>query len=74
VGKVRLGIKKISPKTGKEYPTATDYLVFDTADEMIAEEIKKVYGDKPKSIDIMFLSDDENMYRKYVTAVNLLTS
>ena len=46
LGKIRLGIKKISQKTGKEYPAETDYFI-------VPGEIKKFYGEYPKELDIM---------------------
>lgn len=50
LGKIRLGVKK---KTGggKEYPSAVDYFV-------CPEEVKEVYGDKPRELDIMIPHDD----------------
>ena len=50
LGKIRLGVKK---KTGggKEYPSAVDYFV-------CPEEVKDVYGDKPRELDIMIPHDD----------------
>ena len=56
LGKIRLGIKKVSTKTGKEYPSETDYFV-------CPAEIKKVYGDEPKELNIMFpLNDPEALF------------
>lgn len=52
LGKVRLGIKKISARTGKEYPAEVDYFV-------VPPEVAKVYGEKPKKLDIMFPSEDQ---------------
>jgi len=54
-GKIHLGEKKISEKTGKEYPIALDYFV-------VPEEVKAVYGEKPKKIDIMFPLEDRNVF------------
>lgn len=51
-GKIKLGTKKVSQRTGKEYPVQTDYLV-------VPDPIKELYGERPKEIDIMFASDDE---------------
>jgi hypothetical protein len=49
LGVIRLGIKV---KAGsKEVPQATDYFV-------VPDEVKAVYGDKPKSLDIMFPTND----------------
>lgn len=47
LGKVRLGIKKISPKTNNPYPVATDFFV-------VPDEIKDYLGDKPTKVPIMF--------------------
>jgi hypothetical protein len=46
LGKIRLGVKMISKKTGKEYPKETDYFV-------CPEEVRKIYGDQPKELDVM---------------------
>ena len=55
LGKIRLGIKKVSAK-GKEYPSETDYFV-------CPAEIKKVIGDEPKELNIMFpLNDPEALF------------
>ena len=47
LGKIRLGIKKISEKTGKEFPSEVDYFV-------CPEEVQKHFGEKPKELPIMF--------------------
>jgi len=60
LGHLRLGIKKISEKTGKEFPSEVDYFILDpkTPDtkwnESLKEQFRSLYGDKPKSIKIMF--------------------
>ena len=51
LGKIRLGIKKVSEKTGKEYPSETNYFV-------CPAEIKKFYGDEPKELNIAFPMND----------------
>jgi len=59
LGKIRLGIKKESAK-GVSYPAEVDYFILDpeTPDtkrrEELVEHFKKLYGDKPKAIKIMF--------------------
>lgn len=63
LGKIRLGEKKVSKKTGKEYPISLDYFV-------VPEEVKAVYGDKPRQLDVMFPTDDEEIifpqhYKRY---------
>ena len=56
LGKIRLGIKKVSAKTGKEYPSETKYFV-------CPPEIKKVIGDEPTELNIMFpLNDPEALF------------
>jgi len=66
LGKIRLGekVEKIT-KQGKkvEFPRSLDYFV-------VPEEVKKVYGDKPRQLDIMFPTDDEEAifpqyYKRY---------
>ena len=51
LGKIRLGIKKVSAKTGKEYPSETDYFV-------CPAEVRKVCGDEPKELNISFPIND----------------
>jgi hypothetical protein len=60
LGKIRLGIKKVSAKTGKEYPQACDYFV-------CPQEVIDVYGEKPVKLDIMFpLEDEEVIAHQYL--------
>lgn len=60
LGKVRLGIKRESAKTGNLYPEATDYLV-------CTEEVRAVYGDKPTELKIVFPTEDapQQWLKKY---------
>lgn len=51
LGKIRLGVKVISPKTGKEFPREVDYFV-------VPPEVAKVYGEKPKELDVLFPVND----------------
>jgi len=51
LGKIRLGIKKESPRTGNLYPEATDYFV-------CPEEVRAIYGDKPTELKIVFPTED----------------
>ncbi len=46
LGKIRLGIKKVSKKSGKEYPAEVDYFV-------VPPEVEKLYGPQPKELDVM---------------------
>ncbi len=56
LGKIRLGVKVVNEKSNKEYPKEVDYFV-------CPSEIKKVYGDKPKELPIMFpLNDPEVLF------------
>jgi hypothetical protein len=56
LGIVRLGIKKKSARTGKEYPTETDYFV-------CPEEVTKVYGEQPKELEVMIpINDLESVF------------
>jgi hypothetical protein len=60
LGKIRLGIKKKSEKSGKEYPAEVDYFILDPQtpspeeNEKLKEEFIKLYGEQPKQIKIMF--------------------
>jgi hypothetical protein len=49
--KIRMGIKKKSEKTGKEYPAETEYFV-------CPKEVQKVFGEKPTELEIMFPIDN----------------
>lgn len=49
--KIRMGIKAISEKTGKEYPKETEYFV-------CPKEVQKVFGEKPTELEIMFPIDN----------------
>lgn len=51
LGKIRLGIKVVSQKTGKEFPREVDYFV-------VPPEVAKVYGERPTSLDVMFPIND----------------
>jgi len=69
-GKIRLGEKKISKKTGKEYPVALDYFV-------VPDEVKKIYGDTPRKLDIMLPMEGieyffPQFYKRYGSSRGLL--
>lgn len=69
-GKIRLGIKKKSPKTGNEYPVATDYFV-------CLPEVQAIYGPKPKLLDVIIPLEDEEIwasqyYRQYSRSRGLI--
>lgn len=61
LGKIRLGVKMISSKTGNEYPKETSYFV-------CPPEVQKIYGEKPTEIEVMFpLNDLESIFpQRYV--------
>lgn len=54
LGRIKIGAKEISKKTGKEYPTSLDYF---RADGKYAELFHRVYGDRPQKIQIVFFSN-----------------
>lgn len=51
LGVIRLGLKAKSQRTGKEYPVETEYFV-------CPPEVRKIYGDQPKELDIRLLLQD----------------
>lgn len=55
LGKIRLGIKETSAKTGNPYPKAVDYFVS-------PDEVKEVYGEKPKELKVMFPTEDDSQW------------
>lgn len=56
IGKIKIGEKKLSAG-GKEYPAALDYF---RPTGTFANEFTKTYGEKPKRLNIAFISDDLN--------------
>ena len=55
LGKIHLGIK-VPTKDGKsEYPKAVDYFV-------CPPEVREVYGDEPKSLDVIIPTEDEEVF------------
>jgi hypothetical protein len=54
LGKIRLGIKE-EGTNGESYPTPTDYFV-------CPDEVKKVFGEKPKELRIMFPTEDREQW------------
>ncbi|HPD11231.1 MAG TPA: hypothetical protein PLN56_09600 [Methanoregulaceae archaeon] len=50
LGKIRLGVKAVTG-SGKEYPREVDYFV-------VPPEVAAVYGERPKSLDVMFPIND----------------
>jgi hypothetical protein len=69
LGKIHLGEKKKNAQ-GVEYPTAVDYFV-------CPPEVSEIFGDKPKSLRIMFPTDDteqfaSQFYRAYSSTRGLI--
>ena len=55
VGKIHLGVKKVSERTGKEYPSATEYFV-------VPPEVAAVHGEQPTELPIMIPVEDEEFW------------
>jgi len=74
-GKIRLGIVKQNSQ-GKEYPSEVDYFVLDP-DLTHRDRIVKFYGERPKRLLVMFLTDDLEVafptaYKAYSSALGLV--
>jgi hypothetical protein len=54
LGKIRLGVKN-ETSDGVSYPSPTDYFV-------CPDEVKKMFGEKPKGLRIMFPTEDEKQW------------
>lgn len=57
LGKIHLGVKTTTNKQGgaKDYPKAVDYFV-------CPDEVKAIYGEKPRELDIMLPVEDLNQF------------
>lgn len=55
LGKISLGIKKTSEKSGKEYPHEVDYFV-------CPSKVEEVYKGEPKELRIMFPVEDPDVF------------
>ena len=55
LGKIHLGVKKQSAKTGAEYPTATDYFV-------VPDDLAQYVGDKPTELSVMIPIEDDELW------------
>ena len=65
LGKIHLGIKKTSQKTGKEYPSATNYFV-------VPPEVAEIVGEKPTELPILFpVEDDEKFASQYYRSYSM---
>lgn len=63
LGKIRLGVRVKSARTGREHPRATEYFV-------VPPEVAEVFGEQPTRLDIMFPTEDpsqwaQQWYRAY---------
>lgn len=54
LGKIKLGIKKETDE-GISYPSPTDYFV-------CPEEVRKVFGEKPKELRVMFPTEEQSQW------------
>lgn len=79
LGKIRLGEKQISDRTGREYPQKLDYFLF--AEDEVAPEVRAavfaLYGEQPRELDIMFPVEDLNIvfpqwYKRYGSSRGLI--
>lgn len=55
LGKIRLGTMEVSPLTKNPYPRPVDHFV-------CPEEARKVFGEKPKELRIMFPTEEEKQW------------
>lgn len=65
IGKIHLGVKQKSQKSGNEYPTAVDYFVVksdESTDEKSVEAFRSVYGNRPKEITVAFPSNSPEQF------------
>ena len=72
-GKIHLGEKRISDKTGKQYPAAVDYFVLPED----RPDLRERYGDKPRELPVMFPVDDIEVvapqwYKRYGSGSGLV--
>jgi hypothetical protein len=69
IGKIHLGVKSTSDKSGGVYPTQTDYFVIEDKNtpKEIIQKIKEIYGERPQHLDIYFFSDNiEDIFPQYL--------
>lgn len=65
IGKIRLGVKDVSQRTGNEYPKAVDHFVVqedESTSALAAANFRKVYGDKPRELRILIPVEDNEIY------------
>jgi len=74
VGKIHLGVKETSARSGNPYPKAVDFFVVkpdESTPAPSAEAFKKVYGETPRELEVMFPVNQVNVfwdcfYKSYV--------
>ncbi len=85
LGHLRLGVKKTSAKSGKEYPVEVDYFVIDPATPVenerqnLIDAFNALFADadgKPRSVEIMLPVDNEELlfptyYKRYGSGTSL---
>jgi hypothetical protein len=57
-GKIRLGQKATSKRTGNQYPEKSDHFIFDPIDETLTPVFEKLFGKTPTKITVAFPSED----------------
>ena len=65
IGKIHLGVKQKSERSGNEYPTAVDYFVVkpdESTSENAVEAFRSVYGDRPCEITVAFPSNNPEQF------------
>ena len=55
LGKIKLGVKVKAKDKDVQYPKATDYFV-------VPDEVKKIYGEKPTELQIMFPVEESELF------------
>lgn len=72
IGKIHLGVKQTSAKSGHAYPTAVDFFVVkadDSTSETAAAAFRSVYGEQPREITVCFPSNDpERFFPQYLSS------
>ncbi|MCY0876299.1 MAG: hypothetical protein OWT28_08530 [Firmicutes bacterium] len=72
IGKIHLGMKQTSQKSGSAYPIACDHFVVkpdESTSEAAASAFHAVYGETPREITIAFASDDpEDFFPQYLSS------
>lgn len=57
-GKIRLGQKAVSQRTGREYPEKSDHYIFDPEDASLTTKFIELFGEKPRRLKVAFASED----------------